>query len=229
VIHLAAVSYVGHGNPADFYTANVIGTRNLLEVLAEQKSALKKVMLASSANVYGNATQSVLSESVAPAPANDYAVSKLAMEHMAWLWADRLPLLVTRPFNYTGIGQSTRFLIAKIVDHYRRRANVIKLGNLEIARDFSDVRYIATAYGALLSSELTGTTVNLCSGNSWSLRAILQMCEDITGHKIEVQVDPALVRSSEVTKLCGDNTQLKKFLPHLPVALSETLEWMLNE
>jgi GDP-D-mannose dehydratase len=55
------------------------------------------------------------------------------------------------------------------------------------------------------------------------------MCEDITGHKIEVQVDPALVRSSEVTKLCGDNTQLKKFLPHLPVALSETLEWMLNE
>lgn len=229
VIHLAALAFVGHGDPNDFYAVNLMGTRNLLEALTTAERPLKKVILASSANVYGNAHSGSLSEEAAPAPANDYAVSKVAMEYMASLWADRLPLLITRPFNYTGVGQETRYLIAKIVDHFRRRASVIELGNLDIARDFSDVRAVAAAYGDLLASDAQSETVNICSGTSYTLRDIIALCETISGHRIDVTVNPAFVRANDVKTLSGNPARLQQLVPDWRVIpLEETLRWMLH-
>jgi len=146
VVHLAAVSFVAHTDPDAIYNANLLGTRHLLEALCTVAPGLEAVLLASSANVYGNATEGVLDESAPIAPANDYAVSKAAMEYLARLYNRRLPLVITRPFNYTGVGQAEQFLIPKIVAHTRRRAEIIELGNLDIARDFCDVRQVAYAY-----------------------------------------------------------------------------------
>ena len=144
------------------------------------------------------------------------------------MWADRLPLLITRPFNYTGVGQETRYLIAKIVDHFRRRASVIELGNLDIARDFSDVRAVAAAYGDLLASDAQSETVNICSGTSYTLRDIIALCETISGHRIDVTVNPAFVRANDVKTLSGDPTRLQRLIPQWrAIPLEDTLRWML--
>ena len=105
MIHLAAVSFVPHGNPIDFYNVNVIGTENILKAVERYCPGIKKLVIASSANVYGNAGDQPVNEERCPAPLNHYAASKLAMEHLARTFFDRLPVFITRPFNYTGMGQ----------------------------------------------------------------------------------------------------------------------------
>jgi len=229
VIHLAAVAFVGHANANAFYEVNLIGTRNLLVALEENVSSLRSVLLVSSANVYGNSSEGRLSEHVILNPANDYAVSKLAMERMAYLWLDRLPLFVVRPFNYTGVGQAESFLIPKIVAHFQTKQPVIELGNLEVWRDISDVRMVAEIYRKLIELGPVGETFNVCSGRTHSLYEVLMMCEKIKGYHLEVKVNPMFVRENEVRVLCGDNNALKKAVGDWhQYEFEETLRWMMG-
>ena len=175
IAHLAAITFVAHGDVDTIYRTNIVGTRNVLEALAASGHKAASVLLASSANVYGNATEGVLHESSAVSPANDYAVSKLAMEHMAHLYGSRLPIVISRPFNYTGLGQAESFLLPKIVAHVRRRAPLIELGNLEVARDFSDVRTVVETYKRLLQTPAAiGQTFNVCAGKAYTLNDVLE-------------------------------------------------------
>lgn len=231
VIHLAAIAFVGHGDADAFYRVNLLGTRHLLAALAALPQPPARVLLASSANVYGNQTEGLLDEATPPQPANDYAVSKLAMEHMARLWATQLPLTIVRPFNYTGVGQSADFLLPKIVAHFKRRAERIELGNLDVWRDFSDVRAVADAYCRLLDAPTAvGATVNVCSGHSHSLREVIAMAEHITGHQLPVQVNPAFVRANEVKTLLGNPARLHALIGDdwVNPPLHDTLRWMLE-
>lgn len=91
------------------------------------------------------------------------------MELSAALWADRLRLLIARPFNYTGVGQRAEFLLPKIVAHFARRAPVIELGNVEVERDIGDVRAVVAAYAALLTPALEPATLNIGTGRLWSI------------------------------------------------------------
>lgn len=227
VVHLAGMSFVADGDAARMYRVNVAGTRNLLEALADDTHTPSCVLLASSANVYGNAAVPVIDENVAPAPANDYAVSKLALEYMARLWMDRLPIVIVRPFNYTGVGQGENFLLPKIVAHFRKGARRIELGNLAIARDFSDVRTVAHSYRRLLAAAPAGQVFNVCSGRSHSLRSVIDMMSDIAGYRIDVHVNPAYVRAHDVLTLAGSNAGLVAAIGAVePIPLVETLRWM---
>jgi len=227
VVHLAGIAFVGHGDAEQIYRVNVAGTRNLLEALAGLGKKPSAVLLASSANIYGNASVPFIDENVAPAPANDYAVSKLAMEYMARLWMDKLPIVIARPFNYTGRGQSENFLLPKIVSHFRRKAPAIELGNLAIARDFSDVRMVAWSYRRLLAAAPAGEAFNICSGRSHSLAGVIDMMSEIAGYRIEVRVNPAFVRANDVLTLTGDNAKLASVAGAIPTRpLAETLRWM---
>jgi nucleoside-diphosphate-sugar epimerase len=227
VAHLAGIAFVAHADAEQFYRVNVAGTRNLLEALAASLHKPSCVLLASSANIYGITQGGMIGEEVTPMPANDYAVSKLAMEYMARLWMDKLPIVIARPFNYTGVGQSEDFLLPKIVAHFRRGARQIELGNLAIARDFSDVRMVARCYRRLLATAPGGTVVNVCSGRSDSLERVLGMMADIAGYRIDVQVNPAFVRANDVLTLSGDNARLAAAIgPVAPRPLADTLRWM---
>ncbi len=229
VVHLAAISFVGHSDPEAFYRVNLIGTHNLLSALAQTAPNLECVLLVSSANIYGNANKGVLHESQTPAPENDYAVSKLAMEHMAKLWLSKLPIVTVRPFNYTGVGQSDQFLLPKIVSHFKRKEKHIELGNLDVWRDFSDVRAVVAAYLGLIKAKPIGQVFNVCSGQATSLHQVLSMVEELAGYAIEVVVNPAFVRPNEVKELIGSADRLKTVMPHWQtIPLRETLAWMLE-
>lgn len=226
VIHLAAIAFVAHDDVDEIYRVNVVGTRNLLEALSEASKRPRVVVLASSANIYGNATVEPITEDTPPAPTNDYAVSKLAMEYMARLWMDCLPITIVRPFNYTGVGQSEDFLIPKIVAHFRRGDRAIELGNTDVSRDFSDVRDVARAYAAIVARGPVGQVLNICSGVAHSIDEVLAMMAQIAGYAIAVRRNPAFARAREVTRLVGDNAKLDDlgFRPSIPLA--ETLAWM---
>lgn len=230
VVHLAALAFVAQQDVESFYRVNLFGTLNLLDALIAARSPVRKVIVSSSANVYGNARHSPVTEDTCPAPVNHYAMSKLAMEHMALTRLDRLPIVITRPFNYTGVGQSENFLIPKIVAHFRRREPVIRLGNLEVEREFNDVRMVAQAYLGLLEKADAGMTVNICSGKGWRLRDVVDLLSHMSGHRIDIEVDPALVRANEVRQLVGNPEKLRNLVGSLSTfSLKETLNWMFCE
>ena len=231
VIHLAAIAFVAHGSAEDFYRINLIGTHLLLDAIASNDAGKSGVILASSANIYGNTDQVPIRETATPAPVNDYAVSKLSMEHMAGLFTDRLPLVLARPFNYTGRGQDAKFLVPKIVSHFRDRAPEMALGNLDVARDFSDVRDVARAYRVMVDHATCGDVINICSGHATALGDVIQMCQDITGHSIDVRVNPEFVRANEVKTLMGDSTKLDSLSPQGSTrhTFRDTLSWMLSD
>lgn len=230
VIHLAAITFVPHGDVAEMYMTNIVGTRNLLSALSRQTSPPEKVLLASSANVYGNAIEGALDEKTAFSPANDYATSKVAMELMAKTWSKHLPISVTRPFNYTGVGQADKFLIPKLVTHFQQNKPKIELGNIDVIRDFSDVRFVSAAYQLLIEHALPGEAYNICSGSGCTLASIIDELNDIAGYKIDVAVNPDFVRENEVKKLVGDNKKLLELCPSLEaMPIRDTLRWMFEK
>ena len=229
VVHLAGIAFAAHGSADEIYRTNIVGTRNLLEALASCPRLPRSVLLASSANIYGNATVSPIDETAPPAPTNDYAVSKLAMEYMARLWFDKLPITIVRPFNYTGAGQSLLFLLPKIVDHFKRRALVIELGNLNVIRDFSDVRMVVRCYRLLIDATQRGEAFNICSGVGHSLQEVISIMRKLSGHDLSVVVNPAFVRSNEVHKLIGSRAKLDAAIERVAsMPLRATLQWMLE-
>lgn len=228
IIHLAAIAFIASDDFTAFYKVNQIGTLTLLAAVADIVPEAA-ILIASSANVYGISMGGYLNESTPPDPANHYAISKLAMELGARLWSDRLKITITRPFNYTGLGQGEMFLIPKIVAHFRSRAPVIRLGNMEVRRDFGDVRSVVDAYASLSIAPPPEPVVNICTGQVWSVHEILAMATRLTGHRIEGVVDPRFVRRNEVPVLAGDAGRLQKILPYWrSYTLEETLTWMLD-
>lgn len=230
IVHLAAVSFVAHGDAEAIYRTNVVGTHNLLSAASKLANIPHAILLASSANIYGNASVETIVEEVPAEPANDYGVSKLAMEYMARLWLDKLPITIVRPFNYTGVGQSVNFLLPKIVDCFKRQAPYIELGNIDVVRDFSDVRTVVACYDRLLKREsktTNGDAFNICSGVGHSLLEAIEMMREISGHSLEIRVNPAFVRENEVKKLVGSRAKLDAAIGAIePISLRDTFRWM---
>jgi nucleoside-diphosphate-sugar epimerase len=231
-VHLAAVSFVDHENISEIYQTNITGTRNLLSSLAKFPHItrqLRTVLLASSASVYGNSQSDPISEATPFSPGNDYAVSKVAMELMAANWANRLPITVVRPFNYTGVGQSEKFIVPKIVRAFTKKDDVIELGNVDVYRDFLDVRDVADVYLQLLESSPRGV-FNICSEKVQTLRDIISTVSLLSGHAAEIRVKSHLIRASDAKIMWGSAARLRAVVPlWAPRPFTETLTWMLEQ
>jgi len=156
-------------------------------------------------------------------------MSKLAMEHFAKIWMDDFPIVITRPFNYTGAGQGSQYLIPKLVEHFGKRRATLKLGNVDIVREFNDVRMVAEVYVRLMADAPPGTIVNICTGKGYRLEDILALLQRMTNYMPELERDPRLMRGSEIKELVGNNRLLDSIVPDKPrFSIEDTLRFMLE-
>ncbi len=137
------------------------------------------------------------------------------MEHLLQNYS-KLNILVTRPFNYVGVGQSREFLIPKIVDHFRRKAKFIELGNLDIEREFNDIEFALEAYYRLLKIEKRVDKVNIASGRGVKLKEIIELMKELSGYDIEIRVNPKFIRKNDIKVLKGDPTKLFNLVGKIP-------------
>ena len=234
VIHLAGISFVASKDHEAFYRVHALGTGNLLKALIHLPTAPKKILLASSATVYGNSSNPFSIETQALEPVDHYDISKVAMEEMAKTYFERLPIVIARPFNYTGVGQKGDFLIPKLIRHFANQLPFIELGNLNVEREFNDVLTICSAYLNLLELGEPGEIYNVCTGQARSLQFVLDSLSELSGYCPEIRVNPDFVRASEVSRMCGNPKKLQDLLTANGInliipALNETLLSMLVE
>jgi nucleoside-diphosphate-sugar epimerase len=230
VVHLAAIAFPGHRNAGEIYRVNLLGTLTLLEALAREGAGRRGVLLPSTGTVYGGADADGLDEAAPTAPSTHYAASKLAMEHMARVFGATLPIVIVRPFNYTGPGQQEPYLVPKIVRHFAERADAIELGNVDVIRDFLDVRTVVDAYARLLAAPgAAGRVFNLCSGTGIAIRDLVAMLERHTGHAMPIRINPAFVRAGEARRIVGSAAALRSVIGDLQtIPMATTLEDMLR-
>jgi nucleoside-diphosphate-sugar epimerase len=231
IISLAAISFVPDDGDESIYAVNTFGAQNILAACLKLTKVPKNIILASSANIYGVQAQEQVDENCVPNPVNHYGCSKWSMEQIAQTYSSDLNITITRPFNYTGVGQQSMFIVPKIIEHFKQRSSTLKLGNIDVWRDFSDVRWIAEVYTCLLATPANGIrSVNLCSGRLIAIKEIITILQDVTGHEINIETDQGLMRQADIKRQCGDNKKLFELLPELspPIAFEKTMQWMVE-
>ncbi len=235
IVHLAAITFVpeGEGHAAATLQTNVGGSQNLLEASADACPEAR-ILLVSSGEVYGGTRPRgrPLSERARPRPRNLYGVSKAAMELVGEYYRRHhgLNVVVARPFNHIGPGQSPRFVASSfarqiVAIEKRGGTGVLRVGNLESERDFTDVRDVARAYMLLLQDGRTGRRYNVCSGRAFSIGHLLDVLLGLTSTHIRIERDRRRVRRGEVSCVVGDCTRLRQetgWNPRIP--LSQSLE-----
>jgi GDP-4-dehydro-6-deoxy-D-mannose reductase len=246
VIHLAAQSFVPESfkNPIETYGINFTGTFNLLTALKETGFKVK-MLYVSSGDIYGLVDESSLpiKEEYPLMPRNPYAVSKVAVEAMCYQWSVAEPdmrFIIARPFNHIGPNQSERFAVSSFAKQVTEielglRKPVISAGNIDVTRDFLDVRDVADAYKLLLENENVYDInnrfgiFNVCSGSEISMRSILNLMFEITGIDAEIRIDETKLRPNEQKRIYGSSDKLKKYTGWQPkIPLKKGIEDILN-
>lgn len=230
ILNLAGMSFVNSKDISFMYKVNTFAVEKMLEAVAETELTLKKLILPSSATVYGNQNCETLDETMCPKPINHYGISKLDMEFIACNYMDKINIIITRPFNYTGTGQQKHFVIPKIVEAFKSGSKTIELGNIDVFREFNDVDYICGLYEKLMLSNKNSTVVNMCSGRTHSLIDVVATMESISGYRIKVIQNPEFIRSNEMRSLRGSVDKLHNLIGSINVPeLKTTLIKMYGE
>ena len=239
IYHLAALSVVGNSfaNAIKVINTNTNLSFNLFEA-ARLIVPKARIINICSANVYGAVLDSSrpLTESTPFRPLNPYSVSKinqemLGLEYHLTYGSDMIAL---RPFNHTGIGQTTDFLIPRLAQQFAaiekgQLAPTIEIGNLDSIRDFSDVRDMVSAYVLAAESCLAGEAYNIGSGKGYKVSQVIDIFQSLSQAKVEIKVKKDLVRSADVPALVADFTKFKEATGYFPViSLERTISDILD-
>jgi len=240
VLHLAAQSNVHQSweRRTETLETNLMGTYHLLEAVRREAPAAR-VLVVSSSDVYGihGLRDGRLREDQPTQAVSPYAYTKICAEILAGFYAriEGLNIVIARPFPHTGPGQGPDFVCSDWASQIARIERggapaVIKVGNIDVERDFLDVRDVVRAYQLLLDKGRTGEIYNIASGHAVSLRWILDSLLALSGRAIKVEPDPARLRKVDIPSLTGDNEKIRKdtgWEPRLP--LGRTLRDLLED
>ena len=215
IVHLAGQSSAAQSfkDPEGTFRANVNGTWSLLEA-TRTHAPTARVLVVGTSEVYGSIEPGTRAAETHPfVPGSPYALSKAAAEHLATAYATarKLDVVRARPFGHTGPGQTPRFVVPAFAQQIaqieaERGEPVLRVGNLDVTRDLSDVRDIVEGYCALLERGRTGAVYNLCRGEGVRLTDLVQQLAAMSRVKLAIEVDPARMRPSDTPWLVGDPT-----------------------
>lgn len=244
VFHLAASSSVSSSweRPGRVLEVNAVGTVNFFEALRMLEEA-PRVVVSSSAEIYGPvpADRQPIVEDFPLRPISPYAVSKASLDLIAAQYhcGFGLPTVRLRLFPHTGPGRSFQFVASSFAHQIVRIEQGLNpprlaAGNLDAIRDFSDVRDVVRAYWLAATDGRAGEAYNVCSGRGVSIRELLDLLLARSEAEIEVEVDPARVRPSDIPMLVGDGarfTAMTGWRPEIPLeqTLEDLLEWWRSE
>jgi len=239
IFHLAAQSFV-HTSwhaPAETLSTNVLCQVNLLEAV-RHKRIDPIIQIAGSSEEYGLVYENEIpvKETNPLRPLSPYAVSKVAQDLLGYQYHKSFGLKIvrTRGFNHTGPRRGEVFVssnFAKQIAEIEKGKNesVVKVGNLEAKRDFTDVRDMVKGYWLALENGKPGEVYNICSGKAWTIREVLDILLSKSKVSAKVEQDPERLRPSDVPILCGDNSKFSQetgWQPEIP--FDKTLEDLLN-
>jgi GDP-4-dehydro-6-deoxy-D-mannose reductase len=216
VFHLAALASVWRSweAPAETITDNIAMTANLLEGVRHEAPEAR-VVLVTSGEVYGPPERLPVDEEAALRPQNPYAVSKAACDLLGGQYADAYDIRVVRlrPFNHAGPGQHDDYVVGTLTRQVAeaevagRAEAVVRTGNPDSARDFTDVRDVVRAYAA--AANLDPGVYNVASGRAVSVRRLIELVRAAAGIPVRHEIDPARVRSHDVPEVRGSADRLR--------------------
>ena len=219
VLHLAGQAFVPESfrDPHATFEVNVTGTLNLL--LALKAAGFRgRMVYVSSSDVYGLVSPGdlPLREDRPPRPRSPYAASKVAAEALAYQWncTESFEVVIARPFNHSGPGQSSNFVISNFAKQVAeigagRHEPVLRVGDIDVTRDFTDVRDIVRAYELLLQKGRGGEIYNICAGRETSVRAIRETLLRLAGLEARIEPDQERMRPSEQRRVAGSPAKLE--------------------
>lgn len=242
IVNLASYSSVAYSwkNPATCFINNTNIFLNLIE--AVRNAGLKaRILSIGSSEEYGVVDKKdiPLTEGHRLNPANPYAVARVAQERISQVYASGygIPIICTRSFNHIGPRQKDIFAVGsfakQIVEGKSGRRNKITCGNLNIVRDFIDVRDVVRAYDLILQKGKVGEVYNVCSGEGHRLSEILDMLQEKAGSNMRVETDTSLVRPVDNPVIVGSCEKLKSHTGfrsryNLSSSLNDILEYWQN-
>lgn len=244
IYHLAALAApsLSFKNPAETLTNNIAIQLNLFEALRAAGLTTTKVLVISSAEIYGIVSPEDLpiDEETRLCPTSPYAVSKIAQDYLAlqYFLSYKMPIIRVRPFNHVGPRQSANFVVSsfakRIVDIERGIIEpILKVGTLDTKRDFTDVRDMVRAYSLLMEKGQPGEVYNIGSGVSHKIGDMLQTMLSFSSREIHIEQDPELMRPSDTPELLCDARKMQEvtgWMPEIPFkqTLKDTLDYWRN-